>query len=122
MIFRCIHKLTYGKPRMVPELRGHLSERHRLQSRHRLDRQPQWILPDLRSIRSAIAQGLGYSVLPDYLCQAGIATQQLTLLLQPEPPVTNNIWLAYRKSERHSQPVTTILELCARLCNNVGNS
>jgi DNA-binding transcriptional LysR family regulator len=50
--------------------------------------------------------------LPDYLCQSWVATQQLTLLLQPAPAVTNNIWLAYRKSERHSQQITTILELC----------
>jgi DNA-binding transcriptional LysR family regulator len=75
----------------------------------RLDLNPQWVMPDLCSIRSAIAAGLGYSVLPDYLCTAWLAEQRLTLLLKPEPAVTNSIWLAYRKSERQSQPVTLLL-------------
>ncbi|HEY9647202.1 MAG TPA: LysR family transcriptional regulator [Chroococcidiopsis sp.] len=74
----------------------------------RLDVNPQFVIPDLRSIRAAIAQGLGYSVLPDYLCPEWIASNRLRLILNPTPAVTNSIWLAYRKSERHSQQVTLL--------------
>jgi DNA-binding transcriptional LysR family regulator len=74
----------------------------------RLDVNPQFVIPDLRSIRSAIAQGLGYSVLPDYLCKDWIADNQLTLILKPTKAVTNQIWLAYRKKERQSQSVTLL--------------
>ncbi|MBE9054316.1 LysR family transcriptional regulator [Nostocales cyanobacterium LEGE 11386] len=77
----------------------------------RLDVNPQFVIPDLRSIRSAITHGLGYSVLPDYLCREWIAEGRLTLILQPTKAVTNQIWLAYRKSERQSQQTITLLNL-----------
>jgi DNA-binding transcriptional LysR family regulator len=76
----------------------------------RLDVNPRLVIPDLRSIREAISQGLGYSVLPDYLCAEWIASDRLTLILKPANAVTNSIWLAYRKSERQSQQVTLLLD------------
>lgn len=76
----------------------------------RLDVNPQLVIPDLRTIRDAVSQGLGCSVLPDYLCADWIAEDRLTLILKPEEAVTNQIWLAHRKSERRSQPVQFLLE------------
>ncbi|MGL5871122.1 MAG: LysR family transcriptional regulator [Xenococcaceae cyanobacterium] len=72
--------------------------------------QAQYIIPDLRGIRSAIASGLGYSVLPDYLCSEWITQEKLALILKPTKSVTNQIWLAYRKSERQSQQTTLLLD------------
>ncbi|MHC5748694.1 MAG: substrate-binding domain-containing protein, partial [Nostoc sp.] len=77
----------------------------------RLDINPQFVIPDLRSIRAAIAHGLGYSVLPDYLCREWIADGRLNLVLQPTKAVANQIWLTYRKSERQSQQITALLDL-----------
>ncbi|MBW4444540.1 MAG: LysR family transcriptional regulator [Plectolyngbya sp. WJT66-NPBG17] len=76
----------------------------------RLETIPQFVIPDLRMIRDAISQGLGYSVLPDYLCADWVAAGRLTLILKPEKAVTNQIWLAHRKSERRSQSVQFLLE------------
>jgi DNA-binding transcriptional LysR family regulator len=76
----------------------------------RLDVNAQLVIPDLRSIREAIAEGLGYSVLPDYLCEEWVADQRLQLLLKPTKAVTNSIWLAYRKAERQSQQVALMLD------------
>lgn len=76
----------------------------------RLDVNPQFIIPDLRTIREAISQGLGYSVLPDYLCMEWVNDRHLTLILKPAKAVSNQIWLAYRKSERQSQSVTLLLK------------
>jgi DNA-binding transcriptional LysR family regulator len=72
--------------------------------------QAQYIIPDLRGIRSAIASGLGYSVLPNYLCNEWIAEEKLALVLKPTKAVTNQIWLAYRKSERQSQQTNLLLD------------
>jgi DNA-binding transcriptional LysR family regulator len=72
--------------------------------------QAQYIIPDLRGIRRAIASELGYSVLPDYLCDEWIAEGKLALILKPTKAVTNQIWLAYRKSERQSQQTNLLLE------------
>jgi DNA-binding transcriptional LysR family regulator len=77
----------------------------------RLDLVPRLVLPDLRSIRQAIAAGFGFSVLPDYLCKEMVSSGMLQLILEPTQPVTNQIWLVYRKSERESQRVKLLLNL-----------
>ncbi len=59
---------------------------------------PQFVIPELRSIRSAVSQGLGLSVLPDYLCAAWERDGRLQVILRPDQAVTNVIWLAYRKA------------------------
>lgn len=76
----------------------------------RLDIVPRLVLPDLCMIRQAIAAGFGFSVLPDYLCETMVADNQLTLVLNPINAVTNQLWLAYRKSERQSYRVELLLE------------
>jgi DNA-binding transcriptional LysR family regulator len=76
----------------------------------RLNVNPQFIIPELRSIREAVSQGLGFSVLPDYLCRTWVTDDRLTLILQPEKAVKNSIWFAYRKSERQSQQVKVLSE------------
>jgi DNA-binding transcriptional LysR family regulator len=77
----------------------------------RLDVVPRLVLPDLRMIRQAISAGLGFSVLPDYLCEEHVQTKALTLILNPTNAVTNQIWLAYRKSERQSLHIELLLNL-----------
>lgn len=77
----------------------------------RLDVVPRLVLPDLQMIRQAIAAGFGFSVLPDYLCEEMIHSKALTLILKPADAVSNQIWLAYRKSERQSQRVQLLLDL-----------
>jgi DNA-binding transcriptional LysR family regulator len=65
----------------------------------------------LQMIRQAIAIGFGFSVLPDYLCEEMVSTGALTLILKPTDAVSNQIWLAYRKSERQSQRIQLLLDL-----------
>jgi DNA-binding transcriptional LysR family regulator len=77
----------------------------------RLDLVPQLVLPDLRAIRQAIADGFGFSVLPDYLCEAMVKSQALKLILKPQNAVANQIWLACRKSDRRSPQVILLLDL-----------
>jgi DNA-binding transcriptional LysR family regulator len=76
----------------------------------RLDVVPRLVLPDLQMIRQALVAGFGYSVLPDYLCESMVASNQLTLVLKPVNAVANQLWLAYRKSERQSYRVGLLLE------------
>ena len=77
----------------------------------RLDVVPRLILPDLQMIRQAIISGFGFSVLPDYLCEEMVNAKALTLILKPADAVSNQIWLAYRKSERQSQRIQLLLDL-----------
>lgn len=77
----------------------------------RLDVLPRLVLPDLQMIRQAIAAGFGFSVLPDYLCEEMVNSGALTLILKPTDAVSNQIWLASRKSERQSQKIQLLLDL-----------
>lgn len=61
---------------------------------------PRLIIPDLQLIAQAVAAGYGISVLPRYLCAEAIAAGRLVVLWAPEPPVTNDLWLAYRTRDR----------------------
>lgn len=64
----------------------------------RIDVNPKLIIPDLRGIRQAVAYGLGCSILPDYLCENWMQENRLKLILNPVSAVTNEIWLAFSKS------------------------
>lgn len=77
----------------------------------RLDTVPGLVLPDLRMIRQAVAASLGFSVLPDYICEDDITSNALKLILKPTNAVTNQIWLSYRKSERQSPRIELLLNL-----------
>lgn len=57
------------------------------------------IVPDLRGIRSAVAGGLGMSVLPRYLVDADLAAGTLVLLDDPDVPPLNTIYLALRRGD-----------------------
>jgi DNA-binding transcriptional LysR family regulator len=75
----------------------------------RIDVNPKLIIPDLRGIRQAVAYGLGCSVLPNYLCENWVPEKRLQLILNPVNAVTNEIWLAFRKSNIQL-PQTKFLE------------
>jgi len=77
----------------------------------RLDTVPRLVLPDLRMVRQAVSTGFGFSVLPDYLCEDGVNSASQKLLLKPTNAVTNQIWLSYRKSERQSPRIESLLNL-----------
>jgi DNA-binding transcriptional LysR family regulator len=79
----------------------------------RLDLTPTLILPDLRMICQAVSAGFGFSVLPDYLCAEMVKAHHLTLVLDPTNAIKNQIWLAYKKSEKQSPQVTLLLDLVA---------
>ncbi|MEI5637786.1 MULTISPECIES: LysR family transcriptional regulator [unclassified Pseudoalteromonas] len=53
------------------------------------------ICPDIRAIASVIRAGVGYSVLPDYLCRDLIKTGELVQLGPAGPE--NNIYLVWKK-------------------------
>ncbi|NUR58597.1 MAG: LysR family transcriptional regulator [Catenulispora sp.] len=53
-------------------------------------------IPDLRGVRAAVAAGAGWSVLPEYLCQAELAGGALRLLHRPEEAPLNTAFLVHR--------------------------
>lgn len=66
---------------------------------------PRLVIPDLILLAEAVTAGVGLSVLPSYLCVAPIAAGQLRCLWAPEPPVSNDLWVAYRLHDRQRPEV-----------------
>jgi DNA-binding transcriptional LysR family regulator len=68
--------------------------------------EPRQVIPDLIILAEAVVAGAGLSILPSYLCAAPIAAGQLRSLWAPDPPVTNDLWVAYRVRDRQRPEVT----------------
>lgn len=80
---------------------------------------PNLIMPDLTVMAEAVAAGSGLSVLPMYLCRTLVAANRLRILWEPEPTVTNDLWLAYRARDRQRPEVATARD--ALLAASVGD-
>jgi DNA-binding transcriptional LysR family regulator len=63
------------------------------------------IIPDLRAIVKAIQEVKGISVLPEYLCREAIEAGHLCILWEPAQKVTNELWLAYHKTNRNDEKI-----------------
>ncbi|MES9862454.1 MAG: LysR family transcriptional regulator [Candidatus Thiodiazotropha sp. LLP2] len=77
----------------------------------RPDIEPEMIIPSLILIRKAIECGKGISVLPRYICEQSLETGRLTILWQPEEPLTNELWIATRKVDRNKQELQQLVSL-----------
>lgn len=71
---------------------------------------PKVIVPDLRVIKSLIEQGVGISVLPDYLIQQELAEHSLNELWAPPQDILNEIWYVYRVAERNDNKIMPFIE------------
>jgi DNA-binding transcriptional LysR family regulator len=53
--------------------------------------------PDLRLLHTLVLEGVGWSVLPDYLCRKDLAAGQLIQIDLVRPPLENKIYLTWVK-------------------------
>ncbi len=70
--------------------------------------QPALVIPDLRAILRAVELGQGISLIPHYMCQEAIDAGRVRILWQPPKPVTNELWLAYRRTDRSDPDLQAI--------------
>lgn len=68
----------------------------------KLDRLPSLTAPDLRVLRSALCAGLGWTVMPDYLCKSEDLSGALVEIRAPIEVPSNSFYLVWaRSSMRH---------------------
>jgi DNA-binding transcriptional LysR family regulator len=67
--------------------------------------EPRLVIPDLILLLEAVMAGTGISVLPTYLCAEPLAVGRLVALWMTDPPVTNDLWVAYRARDRQRPEV-----------------
>jgi DNA-binding transcriptional LysR family regulator len=66
--------------------------------------EPAMVVPDLRGIAAMLRAGLGWSVLPDYLCAEDIRARRLLVLKLPRADLRNAIHLAWNRGAlRHAR-------------------
>ncbi|MFE0249397.1 LysR family transcriptional regulator [Streptomyces sp. NPDC059010] len=66
--------------------------------------------PDLRGVLTAVLAGVGWSVLPSYLCRSDLASGALRLLHRPEDPPINPSFLVQRPGSSINPHVTVVRE------------
>ena len=76
----------------------------------RLTAQPALTFPDLRGVRTAVAAGAGWSVLPSYLCRDELASGALRLLHRADDPPINTAYLVQRPGGSANPHVAMVRE------------
>ena len=74
----------------------------------RLHTQAAVTVPDLRGILAAVISGMGWSVLPGYLCRTELASGALRLLHQTDDPPINTAFLVQRPGRPANPDVTRV--------------
>ncbi len=69
---------------------------------------PAVVVPDLRAVLAATVAGAGVTVLPRYLCGPEVASGALVLLLEPEIPPINTLFLAFRPGTQETPPLSVV--------------
>jgi len=78
---------------------------------------PTLICPNLHAILKNIEEGLGISVLPDYLCEKSLKEEKIVLLDKPNPPITNQLYFVYKTKHRESLLVKSVLKVFGSFIN-----
>lgn len=77
----------------------------------RLDLQPLLVVPDLRLVLSAVEQGLGVAVLPEYLCLDLLQSDRVQKILGPIELYSREQWiLAYREADARKDSLLKLIE------------
>jgi DNA-binding transcriptional LysR family regulator len=76
---------------------------------------PWLMLPDLLMILRAVSFGLGFSILPEYLCREALAQGQVEQPWQPASEPDNHIYLACPRDRRYSPEISWLAEWLAPL-------
>ena len=69
---------------------------------------PTLIMPDLLMLAETLRTRAGVTVLPRYLCQTDLDAGRLCMLWDPDPPVTNTLWLVCQTSRQHQADIELI--------------
>lgn len=79
--------------------------------RHAPPLQASLTIPDLRAICTLVARGVGWSVLPDYLCHEAIATGKLVSLTPFDDAPCNTLYLVWNQSALRNRNIIRARDL-----------
>jgi len=76
---------------------------------------PTLITANLHTILKGVENGIGLSVLPDYICKNAINEGKVALVHKPEVPITNTLYFVYKSVKKESVLVKQFLEIFTSL-------
>ncbi len=79
--------------------------------------QPNYVVPNFRSIIKCLCYGEGVAIVPDFLAAEQLASGELQVLWEGYVPVSNVIYFGHRKKAVHLEEVKVIEGL---LCERIG--
>jgi DNA-binding transcriptional LysR family regulator len=74
---------------------------------------PDFVVPDLRIIKTMVLRGLGVSVLPDYLVREELEAGRLRVLYEPDQPAVNELWLVRRSADSGDERLSAFADALA---------
>lgn len=74
---------------------------------------PDFVVPDLRIIKTMVLRGLGVSVLPDYLVREELEAGRLRVLHEPDAPAVNELWLVRRSADSSDERLRAFADALA---------
>ncbi|GGJ40948.1 LysR family transcriptional regulator [Deinococcus roseus] len=88
----------------------------------RLDIQPLLVVPDLRMVLSAVEQGLGLAVLPEFLCLEALQTGRVQRVLGPIELYSREQWImAYREADRQKDTLRQVMDCLTTVLEAAGD-
>ncbi|TRW23921.1 LysR family transcriptional regulator [Flavobacterium zepuense] len=75
------------------------------------DFRPNYIVPNLNSIVRCLGSGIGLAVIPDFLCRKELDNQQIKLLWEGNPTLTNTLYFACRKQTLYADEISVIKKI-----------
>ncbi len=76
---------------------------------------PSYVVPDLRIIKDMVINGLGVSVLPDYLVSSELSDGTLCQLWSTPHKAANDLWLVSRSSDQEDETIQSVLQTIMQL-------
>ncbi len=71
---------------------------------------PILITPNLHTILKSVENGIGMSVLPDYICKNSIIEKRVTLVHKPKIAISNTLYFVYKSMKKESLLVKEFLK------------
>ncbi len=81
------------------------------------DFSPNFIVPNISSIIRCLSNGVGYAIVPDFLCKENIATGEIKQVWEGVKPLENTLYFGSRKKTMYLEEITQLENLLKRKWN-----
>ncbi|MEH6305309.1 LysR family transcriptional regulator [Olivibacter sp. CPCC 100613] len=82
-----------------------------LNFKHHPDFKPNYIVPNICSIVRCLSDGIGFSIIPDFLCKDEIKSKKLQLVWTGNPVMENTLYFGTRKKTMYEKEINLVKKI-----------